>query len=156
MFLVQSFLSKLDTDDGLVEPTNEPTGVWAFPVTDGQPKRRKEEEYLSHTPPKLIQPYTLSYSAGTDPTVHSLIFGWAGEVGYLSFRAQKNGQLKYGGERSEMTEAGFFSLWVHLKLLCKHYGHISASRERGKKKRKKKKKAMMTELADAPKGKPLV
>ncbi len=52
--------------------SNQPTGVWAFPVTDGwtaeRNEGRKKEEYLSHTPPKLhqklIQSYTLSYSAG--------------------------------------------------------------------------------------------
>jgi hypothetical protein len=78
LFLFQSFLSKLDTDDGLVEPTNPGMGS----PCDGWTAETKEGRRVS-----------LSYTTETDPTVHSLIFGWAGEVGYLSFRAQKNGQL---------------------------------------------------------------
>jgi hypothetical protein len=71
---------------------------------DGRKEGRKKERRVSLS-------YTTETSSETDPIVHSLIFGWAGvvvvvrEAGYLSFRAQKNGQLST--ERSEMTEAGF-------------------------------------------------
>jgi hypothetical protein len=54
--------------------SNQPTN-WSmgFPC-DEWTAGRKEEEYLSHTPPKET-------SSETDPTVHSLIFGWAGVWG---------------------------------------------------------------------------
>jgi len=122
----------LTPDDGLGEPTNQLTAVWAFPVTDGQTDGRKEGRRVSLA-------YTTETSSETDPTVHSLIFGWAGVVEggreggglSLSFRAPKKRATKY---REIGNDRGWiFSLWVHLKLLCKHYGHISASRKKKKK-----------------------
>jgi len=113
--------------------SNQPTGVWAFPVTDGWTAGRKKEEYLSHTPPKLhqklIQPYTLSYSAGQG------WWWWGGRRVISLVQSSKKRATKYGGEIGN-DRGWIFSLWVHLKLLCKHYGHISASTEREKKKKK--------------------
>jgi hypothetical protein len=117
---------------------------------DGRKEGRKKE--------RVSLSYTTETSSETDPTVHSLIFGWAGlvvggggEAGYLSFRAQKNGQLSTE-ERSEMTEAGFLVSGFILNCYVSIMG-ISLQAQRYK---KKKKKNMMTELADAPRGKPLV
>ncbi len=103
--------------------------------TAGRKEERKKEEYLSHTPPKLhqklIQPYTLSYSARQG------WWWWGGrEAGYLSFRAQKNGQLST--ERSEMTEAGFLVSGFILNCYVSIMG-ISLQAERKKIKKKKKK-----------------
>jgi hypothetical protein len=124
LFLSEFFLSKLDTDDGLVEPTNWSMG---FPC-DGWTAGRKKERRVSLS-------YTIQTSSETDPTVHSLIFGWAGVVvvgregGGLSLvQSSKKQATKYGEIGND--RGWIFSLWVHLKLLCKHYGHISASREK--------------------------
>lgn len=100
---------------------------------DGRKEGRKKERRVSLS-------YTTETSSETDPTVHSLIFGSAGVVvvgregGGLSLvQSSKKRATKYGEIGND--RGWIFSLWVHLKLLCKHYGHISASREKEKKKK---------------------
>jgi hypothetical protein len=103
---------------------------------DGRKEGRKKE--------RVSLSYTTETSSETDPTVHSLIFGWAGlvvggggEAGYLSFRAQKNGQLSTE-ERSEMTEAGFLVSGFILICFLSFLG-IYVNPHRFIKKKKKKK-----------------